>query len=64
VLVALDYPRDEAVKAKVPNPKRNQELLAKYDVQGYPTILLMTPDGDVFGQTGYSRADPRSTSPT
>ncbi|MCY3004338.1 MAG: thioredoxin family protein [Planctomycetota bacterium] len=26
VLVALDFPRDEAVKAKVPNPKRNDEL--------------------------------------
>ena len=58
VLVALDYPRAEEVKAKVPNPKRNQELLAKYDVQGYPTILLMTPDGDVFGQTGYQPGGP------
>ena len=53
VLVALDFPRDEAVKAKVPNPDRNAELSEKYEVQGFPTILLMTPEGEVFGQTGY-----------
>jgi thioredoxin-related protein len=58
VLVALDYPHAEEVKAKVPNPKRNAELLAKYEIQGYPTILLMTADGDVFGQTGYQPGGP------
>lgn len=53
VLVALDFPHADDVKAKVPNPARNEELQAKYGVRGFPTILLVTPDGDVFGQTGY-----------
>lgn len=53
VLVALDYPRDEAVKAKVPNPARNAELSQKYGIRGFPTVLLMTADGEVFGKTGY-----------
>jgi len=58
VLVALDFPRDEAVKAKVPNPKRNAELNDKYGIRGYPTILLMTPEGTVYGQTGYQKGGP------
>ncbi|MFT4648816.1 MAG: thiol-disulfide isomerase/thioredoxin [Glaciecola sp.] len=58
VLVALDFPRSEEAKAKVPNPERNDELQAKYKVGGFPTILLMTADGDVFGQTGYQKGGP------
>jgi thioredoxin-related protein len=60
VLVALDFPRDEAIKAKVPNPTRNRELANIYGVQGYPTILLMTAEGDVFGQTGYQAGGPEA----
>ena len=58
VLVALDFPQGDEAKAKVPNPARNQELAAKYGVQGYPTILLVTPEGDVFGQIGYQPGGP------
>ena len=58
VLVALDFPQGDEAKAKVPNPARNQELSQKYGVQGFPTVLLMTPEGDVFGQTGYEQGGP------
>jgi len=58
VLVALDFPRAEEIKAKVPNPERNEELKDLYEIGGFPTILLMTADGDVFGQTGYKAGGP------
>lgn len=58
ILVALDFPRSEEAKAKVPNPKRNEELQAQHSVRGFPTILLMTNEGDVFGQTGYQAGGP------
>jgi len=58
VLVALDFPHAEEVKAKVPNPQRNDELRKKYGVQGYPTILLMNVDGEVYGKTGYRQGGP------
>ena len=58
VLVALDFPKGEEAKAKVPNPERNQELSQKYGVRGFPTVLLMTPDGEVFGRTGYRKGGP------
>lgn len=58
VLVKLDFPRSEELKAKVPNPERNAELQARYGVRGFPTILLMTAEGQVFGQTGYREGGP------
>ncbi len=60
VLVALDFPNAPEVKARVPNPERNAELAKKYGVQGYPTVLLMTADGDVFGRTGYQPGGPEA----
>ena len=53
VLVSLDYPRGKEAKAKVPNPERNEELSKKYEIKGFPTILLMDVDGVVYGRTGY-----------
>lgn len=58
VLVALDFPSTDEVKAKVPNPERNEELKNKFGIRGFPTILLMTSDEDVYGQTGYQRGGP------
>lgn len=60
VLVALDYPRSEEAKAKVPNPERNNELRKTYKVRGYPTVLLMTADGEVYGNTGYRKGGAES----
>jgi len=60
ILVALDFPRDPEIKALVPNPERNDELQAKYGVRGFPTVLLMTADGDVFGRTGYQPGGPEA----
>ena len=60
ILVALDYPRSDEAKAKVPNPERNAELAKKYGIRGYPTVLMMTADGYVFGQTGYQQGGPEA----
>jgi len=58
ILVALDFPRGDEAKAKVPNPERNEALQQKHAVRGFPTILLMTPEGEVFGRTGYREGGP------
>ena len=58
ILVALDFPRGEEAKAKVPNAARNSELQMKYSVQGFPTILLMDAAGEVYGKTGYQAGGP------
>lgn len=60
VLVKLDFPRSEEAKAKVPNPERNAELQAEHGVRGFPTILLMTAEGEAFAQTGYQDGGPEA----
>lgn len=60
VLVALDFPNAAEIKAKVPNPERNAELRDQYGVRGYPTILLMNVEGEVFGRTGYQAGGPEA----
>jgi len=58
VLVALDFPKSEELKAKVPNPERNTELKNKYAVRGFPTILVLTADGELILRTGYRPGGP------
>jgi thioredoxin-related protein len=56
VLVELDYP---AAK-KLPDElrKQNETLRDKYKIRGYPTVLLMDPQGQVVAQTGYRAGGP------
>jgi thioredoxin-related protein len=60
VLVELDYPRTKKVldKQSAKLKKQNQELLTKYKVQGFPTILVMDPAGEVVARTGYQAGGP------
>ncbi|MFT7516468.1 MAG: hypothetical protein ACI84O_000249 [Myxococcota bacterium] len=58
VLVSLDFPQGEEAKAAVPNPARNDELMKKYAVRGFPTVMIVNPNGDALGQTGYQDMDP------
>jgi hypothetical protein len=58
VLVSLDFPQGEDAKAAVPNPQRNDELQAKYGVQGFPTVMIVSATGEAYGQTGYKDLDP------
>jgi thioredoxin-related protein len=58
VLVKLDFPKQEEAQKRVPNPERNAELRDKYQVTGYPTVLLLDSSGEVYGSTGYRPGTP------
>ena len=52
VLVMVDSPSDKKLlseKAAEQNPK----LVEKYEVHGFPTVLIMDADGVVLDKTGY-----------
>ncbi len=57
VLVELDFPNDKT-KLSEATQKQNAELGEKYDVQGYPTILLTDADGKPYASTGYQQGGP------
>jgi len=53
VLLELDFPR----KSEQPDAlkKQNRALAEKYEIRGFPTILFLTPEGEVAGRSGYLR---------
>jgi protein disulfide-isomerase len=52
VLLKLDFPRRTAQPASL--RRQNEALAEKYQIRGFPTVLLLKPDGNVIGATGYS----------
>ncbi|MCC5806716.1 MAG: thioredoxin family protein [Opitutales bacterium] len=53
ILVKVDFPRGKEVPAEV--MERNRELAQKYGVRGFPTIVLLDPEGEEVARTGYRR---------
>jgi protein disulfide-isomerase len=53
VFVMVDRPRrkklDPALEAA------NAKLCDKYQIDGYPTVLILNPAGDVIGEVGYEK---------
>jgi len=57
VLLMVDTPMDQSLlseKAK----KQNPELVKKYAIRGFPTVLVLDKDGKVVHQTGYRPGGP------
>ena len=51
VCVLVDFPRSKPQSAE--EREANQALMEKYSVQGFPTILLFSPQGELAATTGY-----------
>jgi protein disulfide-isomerase len=51
ITVKLDFPRSkeqpEAIK------KQNKMLSEKYEIRGFPTVIILSPAGKAVGKTGY-----------
>lgn len=59
VLVEIDYPKTKVLSEKI--SKQNESLAHQYriDESGYPTVILLDPDGKILGQLeGYSGEQP------
>jgi len=59
VLVELDYPRDKS-KLTEATIAQNEELKDKYEIRGFPTILLADEEGKPFARTGYQAGGPEA----
>jgi thioredoxin-related protein len=59
VMVELDFPQDDSL---ITEEKRaiNEELAQKYNVAGFPSIILMTEDGNPIARTGYQEGGPEA----
>jgi protein disulfide-isomerase len=56
VLVTLDFPHKKALPASL--KKQNDKLAEKYQIQGYPSIVVLNSKGDQIGATGYVEGGP------
>ena len=58
VLVSVDSPRDKSILSALAR-KQNRELAAQYEVRGYPTVVIVDPDGkEVKRHSGYRSGGP------
>lgn len=60
VLVKLDLPKGAPALAAVPDIDRNRALVREYGVKGFPSVLLMTAEGEVYGRDGYLKGGPKN----
>lgn len=51
VLVEIDFPRKDSQSKEL--KAQNKKLAEKYGIRGFPTILVLSPDGELVGKTGY-----------
>ena len=56
VLLELDFPR--AKKLAVATQAQNERLAQKYQIQGFPTIVVLNGDGKQVGELGYVEGGP------
>lgn len=58
ILFIADFPRKKVQSVEV--KKQNEKLMKNYNVQGFPTVLLLTSDGETVFTTGYQAGGPKT----
>jgi protein disulfide-isomerase len=58
VAVELDFPRKKEQTAEL--KKANKELQKKYEIKGYPTIVVLNGEGKEIGRLGYMEGGPKA----
>lgn len=58
VLVRVDFPRKKPQSDAL--KEQNEALANKYEIRGFPTIVLLSPEGELINTTGYRPGGPES----
>lgn len=59
VLMLADFPRDKSGQSE-DEIKQNEALSKEFAVRGFPTVFVLSPDGDVVEKTGYQAGGPEA----
>jgi protein disulfide-isomerase len=54
ILLMVDFPRDKKNQS-IEIQKQNAAMAKKYNIRGFPTVLILDFNGKVIAQTGYQR---------
>ena len=61
VLLRADFPRLKKNRLPQMQAEQNNQLAAKYNTNGYfPLVVLLSPDGNRLGETGFSNQSPET----
>ncbi|MCT4602479.1 MAG: thioredoxin family protein [Marinifilum sp.] len=59
IVFNVDFPRSKKNRLSKEQVKINEALAEKYNKKGqFPTIVLMSKEGEVLGKTGYKKLSP------
>jgi len=58
VLVEVDFPRKKELSAEL--KKANAALQSKYQIKGYPTLIVLDGAGKKVGELGYVKGGPKA----
>ncbi len=59
VLMLADFPRDKSNQSEE-TIKQNEKLSREFGVRGFPTVFILSPEGEVIGKTGYQAGGPEA----
>jgi protein disulfide-isomerase len=57
ILVEVDFPQSKHQAKKL--KEQNEKLQSQFQIEGYPTIVVLSPDGRKIGQLGYEAGGPK-----
>lgn len=58
VLLKVDFPRSKTLPDA--EKAQNEKLAKKYRIEGFPTLVVLAPDGSTAGQLGYVPGGPKA----
>ena len=58
ILVLIDFPNSKPQSDE--QKATNNALAKKYGIQGFPTVLILNPKGEVVKRTGYQQGGPEA----
>jgi thioredoxin-related protein len=58
ILVKVDFPQSKPQSDEVKT--QNRSLSEKFHVEGFPTLILLKPNGEFLAQSGYLKGGPQS----
>lgn len=58
ILIKLDFPKKKKLSPKL--KEQNNALAKKFQVTGFPTIIVVTPSGKLHARSGYVKGGPNA----
>jgi len=59
VLMLADFPSDKSKQSEEVQ-KQNEQMKNDFPIRGFPTVFILSPDGNIVAKTGYQDGGPEA----